>query len=74
MSVSELIEEVFDVKADSLDPEQKLTDMEEWDSMNHMVLISRIEEEFGVELEQDDVLNMTSVSAIEKILEQKESA
>ncbi len=31
-----------------------------WDSLNHLTLVAEIEEEFGIMLDTDDVLDMSS--------------
>jgi acyl carrier protein len=40
----------------------------EWDSISHMVLISRIEEAFDVSIDTDDVIDMSSVARAKDIL------
>jgi acyl carrier protein len=40
----------------------------EWDSISHMVLISRIEEAFDVSLDTDDVIALSSVARTKEIL------
>jgi len=40
----------------------------EWDSISHMVLISRIEEAFDVSIDTDDVIDMSSVMKAKEIL------
>jgi acyl carrier protein len=40
----------------------------EWDSISHMVLISRIEEAFDVSIDTDDVIDMSSVVKAKEIL------
>ncbi len=40
----------------------------EWDSISHMVLISRLEEVFDVSIDTDDVIDMSSVAKAKEIL------
>ncbi|MCX6290203.1 MAG: acyl carrier protein [Bacteroidetes bacterium] len=40
----------------------------EWDSISHMVLISRLEEAFDVSIDTDDVIDMSSVAKAKEIL------
>lgn len=42
---------------------------EPWDSLKHMEMVARFEEEFGIDLEIDDVIAMSTVGRIEEILE-----
>ncbi len=40
----------------------------EWDSISHMILISKIEEDFNVSFETDDVIDMSSFAKAKEIL------
>lgn len=37
--------------------------LESWDSLHHMNLIAALEDEFGIEFEPDDVIEITSYQA-----------
>ena len=40
----------------------------EWDSVAHMSLISALEAEFSVVFENDEIVSMTNIGAIERII------
>lgn len=44
-------------------------EVEGWDSLNHMNLVAEIEERFGVMLDTEDVLDMSSFARAREILE-----
>lgn len=46
----------------------EMADVESWNSLTHMELIIGLEEKYGLELTQDDIVAMTSVGAIKDIL------
>ena len=48
--------------------ELKYQSIPEWDSMSHMFLISELEEVFEVEIETDDVIDLSSVGKAKEIL------
>ena len=53
----------------AIDPSELLDslamkDVSKWDSLTHIELIVGLEKLFGIELTQDDVVEMTSVGAI----------
>jgi acyl carrier protein len=48
--------------------ELKYQSIPEWDSMSHMFLISELEEAFEVEIDTDDVIDMSSVAKAKEIL------
>ncbi|SBT16344.1 hypothetical protein MGA5115_00424 [Marinomonas gallaica] len=40
----------------------------QWDSVAHMVLVAALEKEFGVMLDMDDIIEMSSVKIAKEIL------
>ena len=38
-----------------------------WDSLKHLQLVSRLEEEFGIELPVDDVIDMSTFKKVREI-------
>ncbi|WP_328446352.1 MULTISPECIES: acyl carrier protein [unclassified Amycolatopsis] len=64
MSVAPKLREVF-VEALDLDTDVdvenlKYRDLEAWDSVGHMALVAAIEDEFDVEFDTDQVIDMSS--------------
>ncbi len=51
--------------------ELKYQSITQWDSISHMILISQIEEDFGVSLDTNDVIDMSSVGKAREILSSK---
>jgi acyl carrier protein len=55
-------------------PESRIADVltynsiPEWDSVAHMVLISSIEEKFGIMLDTNEILDLSSVAQARKIV------
>jgi acyl carrier protein len=45
------------------------TGHEHWDSVGHMALVAEIEEAYGLLLDTDDVLNLSSYTAALELLE-----
>ncbi len=56
------------ISADQVHDDLKYRGIPEWDSISHMVLISELEEEFDVEIETDDVIDMSSFQKAKEIL------
>lgn len=69
--LGKIFKELFKVAPESLQDELKMSDLELWDSLRHMELISTIEQHFGVELSMDEISRMQSVCEIRKILAEK---
>lgn len=46
----------------------KYQSITQWDSISHMILVSQIEEDFGVSLDTNDVIDMSTVGKAKEIL------
>tara|TARA_Y100001968_G_C18714880_1_gene417464 strand:- start:33 stop:269 length:237 start_codon:yes stop_codon:yes gene_type:complete len=49
----------FETEKEKLD-ELKYQDIQQWDSVGHMSMISMLEEEFDIMLEMDDIIDFSS--------------
>ena len=64
MNNKEKYQDIF-TKSLSIDPKKfhenlKYTEIEEWDSIGHMSLMSALEEDFGITMETDDIVDFSS--------------
>ena len=60
--------EALNIEESLIKDELAYQSIPEWDSISHMVLISELEEVFDIELETDDVIDMSSVAKAKEIL------
>ncbi|MGP8216050.1 MAG: acyl carrier protein [Bacteroidia bacterium] len=60
--------EALNMKLEDINDKLQYQNIPQWDSISHMVLISTIEEKFGVLLETDDIIDMSSVGKAKEIL------
>ncbi|MBQ9820633.1 MAG: acyl carrier protein [Muribaculaceae bacterium] len=67
--VLEIMREVFDMEEVSTDASQK--NCERWDSLHHLSLASELEEAFDIELEPEEIAEMTDFSRVIAMLESK---
>lgn len=67
--VLEIMREVFDLEEVSTDASQK--NCERWDSLHHLSLASELEEAFDIELEPEEIAEMTDFSRVIAMLESK---
>jgi acyl carrier protein len=63
--------EVLDVPSELLTETSSPDSVASWDSLNHLLVVSALESEFGVTLSVDDALQMRSVSAARAILRER---
>lgn len=59
----------FDVMENELDNNFTNQNIQNWDSIGHMNLISMLEESFDIFFENEDIMNLVSYDAGQEILE-----
>jgi acyl carrier protein len=59
---------VFGLDAKDITETSSAETIENWDSLQHIKLIVALEEEFGVELENEDITTMISFTEIKKVI------
>ncbi len=67
--VLEIMREVFEMKAVTTDVSQK--NCERWDSLHHLSLASELEETFDIDLEPEEIAEMTDFSRVIDMLKSK---
>ena len=68
-NIKEIVSEVFGVDEDDVTPDTSPENLDNWDSMNHLKLVTAVEEEFDVSLTMDDIEEITSIAKLIDILE-----
>jgi acyl carrier protein len=60
--------EIFQIEIDSQVEDIDRTEIEEWDSVNHLRLVAELEEIFQISLSDEEVTTITSLRDVEKLL------
>ena len=74
MTTKEIFEKLSEIFSDVFDEEITVTaettsaDIEEWDSLTHITLISEVEDAFGFKFAMKDVLGMKNVGEMAQII------
>lgn len=66
--IKQILAEVFEIDVNAINENSDSSNIENWDSLNHMNLIVTLEEEFEVEIDEDEISNLMSYSAISKLI------
>jgi acyl carrier protein len=69
--VKNLIAKIFNMDESQLINESSPNTIENWDSLKQMEIIVSIEEEFNIEFDDDEVLEIKDIDSILKIVERK---
>lgn len=65
----EAFSNALEIDKNMVDNDLKYQGIPQWDSITHMILISEIESTFHIEIDADDVLEMSSFQKTKEILE-----
>ncbi len=69
--IKQIMAAVIKVDESKITEDSSPDNLEGWDSLKHMNLVVALEEEFGVEFDEDDIMNMMNFRLIEAILREK---
>ena len=68
LRLRQLIARVLKVAPDSLSPDSGPHSITAWDSAGHLNLVLELEKEFGVQFDEDEVVDLIDLQAIEAAL------
>ena len=71
--LKDILAAVLEISATNSITQVNVENTEEWDSVKHLLLMSTIEQEFSINLDDDDLISLTSYSAIKNRLEKEEA-
>ena len=66
--LAELMAEILDVPVGDIRPETVRDGHPTWDSLNHLRLMTAIEEEFGVQFSMDDIEGIETAGQLDGLL------
>lgn len=64
--IANLIADVLQLRPDAVNDDLGFNTAPNWDSLNHINLMLALEAEFGIEIPDDDVIELTTVGAIRR--------
>ena len=64
----DILRDVFGVDQAALGDELAFTDLESWDSLTHMMFITRVEGAFSIELTGDEIADMRTIGDLKTIV------
>ncbi len=68
--IIELIENILQVLPGTVTENTKVEDLEQWDSLAHVMIIGELEEKLGISIPLDEAIEIRSVQEILDILKQ----
>jgi acyl carrier protein len=68
MTLEKAFADVFNIPEASVTDALQFIDIASWDSLAHMMLIGRLEDDFKVQLSGDEIADMHSVADAKRVL------
>ncbi len=69
--LNKVFQEVFDDPSIRLSPQTTADDIEDWDSLEHITLISAVEREFRMKFKMKEVSSMKNVGEMAAIIQER---
>jgi acyl carrier protein len=69
MSLENILSEVFVIPTSSIEDSLTLKDIPSWDSLTHMMLIVRLEEDYRIQFTGDEIADIQSVGDVRTTLQ-----
>jgi len=69
--IKNVMSAVFEIPIDEIDDDSSPDNVGSWDSLKHMNLVVALEEEFDIELIDDEIVEMMNLSQIKSIVMEK---
>lgn len=66
-----VFQDVFDDDTIAISDSTTAADIEEWDSLTHIVLLSAVEDEFGIKFDMKAVQGLKDVGAMVDLIEEQ---
>ena len=67
----DLFASVLSIESKALNEDSSPVNTGAWDSVTNMMLVASIEEEFGIELTSDEIVEMTTIGNARAILQKR---
>ena len=68
VSFKRLFSEFFNIPEENVNDDMKYQDVEKWDSLAHLNFILKLEETYGIALNEKDMMTMNSIKNIKMVL------
>jgi acyl carrier protein len=69
--VRQVAADLFSLSPDEVTPETSPETVEMWDSLQHLNLVVALEQEFGVQLEPEEIEQMKDIGSVTRLLDEK---
>ena len=69
--IREIMSDIFGISVEEINSDSSMDTISSWDSLGHLQLIIKLEDDFTVSFSELETLSMTNFKSIEKIISGK---
>lgn len=69
--VINIIADILEVQSNEISLESSVGDFTKWDSLGHLAILQNVQDEFEIEFEPEEIIELEDVADIIKIVEDK---
>ena len=69
--VKEFIAQVLKVEVGKVVDDLSVGDIPEWDSLHHMMIMTGLQKEFGIEFQREELIDVENVADLVALVEEK---
>ena len=69
--VKQIMAGILKVDVAILDDNLEIGEIQEWDSLHHMMIVSSLEKEFNIKFQREDLVDLENVGDIISLIEDK---
>lgn len=73
-SLRDIVADTLEITPEEVTPETSIESVESWDSFRHLQLVLSVEGEYGVQLDPQQVPELTNVAKLQAALQKKGAA
>lgn len=66
-----IVAEVLEIQPSEVTLDSSVGDFVKWDSLGHLTILQNVQDEFDIELEAEEIIELEDVNDIIKIVEEK---
>ena len=67
--IKRIFAELLGIEESKINNSSSYNSLEGWDSLKHLEIVSRLEEEFGISISMDDIIAMSDFGKVIKIVQ-----
>jgi len=71
LELNPIFREIFNDQSINVTSDTNASDIDEWDSLNHAIMVSKVEKHFKIKFELMEMLNFKNVGNMVDVLERK---